>query len=72
MTPTILSADGQLFMVTGSPGGRTIINTALETIVDVVDFRHERAGGASTRVPHISRLPDRIDFERLRILHRTR
>src|SRR5262245_49857327 len=38
MTPTILAKDGQLFMVTGSPGGRTIINTALETIVDVVDF----------------------------------
>ena len=32
MTPTILAKDGQLFMVTGSPGGRTIINTVLETI----------------------------------------
>ena len=30
MTPTILTRDGQLFMVTGSPGGRTIINTVLE------------------------------------------
>ncbi len=38
MTPTILAKDGKLFMVTGSPGGRTIINTVLETIVDVVDF----------------------------------
>src|SRR6185369_6728438 len=35
MSPTILAKDGQLFMVTGSPGGRTIINTVLETIVDV-------------------------------------
>ena len=27
MTPTIVEKDGELFMVTGSPGGRTIINT---------------------------------------------
>ena len=33
MTPTILARDGKLFMVTGSPGGRTIINTVLETIL---------------------------------------
>ena len=38
MTPTILSRDGKLFMVTGSPGGRTIINTVLNVVVDVVDF----------------------------------
>ncbi len=25
-------------MVTGSPGGRTIINTVLQTIVNVIDF----------------------------------
>jgi gamma-glutamyltranspeptidase/glutathione hydrolase len=31
MTPTILAKDGKLFMVSGSPGGRTIINTVLET-----------------------------------------
>ena len=38
MTPTILAKDGKLFMVTGSPGGRTIINTVLLTILNVVDF----------------------------------
>ena len=38
MTPTIVAKDGQLFMVTGSPGGRTIINTVLHTILNVVDF----------------------------------
>jgi hypothetical protein len=35
MAPTILAKDGKLFMVTGSPGGRTIINTVLETILAV-------------------------------------
>ena len=38
MTPTIVAKDGQLFMVTGSPGGRTIINTVLQTILNVVDY----------------------------------
>jgi len=27
MSPTIVAKDGELFMVTGSPGGRTIIST---------------------------------------------
>ena len=30
--------DGKVVLITGSPGGRTIINTVLETIVDAVDF----------------------------------
>ena len=38
MTPTILEKNGSVFMVTGSPGGRTIINTVLLTILNVVDF----------------------------------
>ena len=38
MTPTIVSKDGKNFMVTGSPGGRTIINTVFQTILNVVDF----------------------------------
>jgi len=39
MTPTILVKDGQLAAVIGSPGGRTIINTVLCTVLDLVDFR---------------------------------
>ena len=35
----------RLFMVTGSPGGRTIINTVLQTILERRRLRHERAGG---------------------------
>lgn len=38
MAPTIVLKDGQLFMVTGSPGGSTIISTTLESILNVVDF----------------------------------
>lgn len=38
MTPTIVLHDGNLFMVTGSPGDATIISTTLESILNVIDF----------------------------------
>jgi len=38
MTPTILTRDGQVFLVAGSPGGSRIITTTLQTIVHVIDF----------------------------------
>jgi gamma-glutamyltranspeptidase/glutathione hydrolase len=38
MTPTIICKDGTVFMITGSPGGRTIINTVLNVVINVMDF----------------------------------
>jgi len=38
MTPTVVIKDGKVYMITGSPGGRTIINTVLNVIVNVIDF----------------------------------
>jgi gamma-glutamyltranspeptidase / glutathione hydrolase len=64
MTPTILAKDGQLFMVTGSPGGRTIINTALETILNVVDFGMNAQEAIDAPRFHHQWLPDRIDYEK--------
>src|SRR5207249_3610682 len=32
MSPSIVTKDGKLFLVTGSPGGRTIINTVTEIV----------------------------------------
>ena len=64
MTPTILAKDGQLFMVTGSPGGRTIINTVLETIVNVVDFGMNAQEAIDAPRFHHQWLPDRLDYEK--------
>jgi gamma-glutamyltranspeptidase / glutathione hydrolase len=63
MTPTILARDGKLFMVTGSPGGRTIINTVLETIVNVVDFGMNAQEAVDAQRFHHQWLPDEIRFE---------
>jgi len=64
MTPTILSKDGKLFMVTGSPGGRTIINTVVETVVDVIDYGMNAQEAADAPRLHHQWLPDRTDYER--------
>jgi gamma-glutamyltranspeptidase/glutathione hydrolase len=64
MAPTILVRDGKLFMVTGSPGGRTIINTTLETIVAVVDFGMNAQEAVDAPRFHHQWLPDQISYER--------
>src|SRR5262245_8561017 len=64
MTPTILAKDGKLFMVTGSPGGRTIINTVLETIVDAIDFGMNAQEAVDAPRFHHQWLPDVINYER--------
>jgi len=64
MTPTILAKDGKVLMVTGSPGGRTIINTVLETILNVVDFGMNVQEAVDAPRIHHQWLPDRISFER--------
>ena len=64
MTPTIVARDGRLRLVTGSPGGRTIINTVLHTIVNVVDFEMDADAAVNAPRFHHQWLPDRIVHER--------
>jgi gamma-glutamyltranspeptidase/glutathione hydrolase len=63
MTPTIITKDGNVFMITGSPGGRTIINTVLNVIINVIDFRMpiQRAVDAA-RMDH-EWMPDMLMLE---------
>jgi gamma-glutamyltranspeptidase / glutathione hydrolase len=64
MTPTIVARDGRLVLVTGSPGGRTIINTVLQTILNVVDFGMNAQEAVDAGRMHHQWLPDRINHER--------
>jgi len=64
MAPTIISKDGQLFMVTGTPGGRTIINTVLTTILNVIDYGMNAQEAVDAGRLHHQWLPDRINLER--------
>ncbi|MEX1231455.1 MAG: gamma-glutamyltransferase [Planctomycetaceae bacterium] len=64
MAPTIVAKDGKLFMVTGSPGGRTIINTVLLTILNAIDFGMNAQEAVDAGRFHHQWLPDRIVYER--------
>ncbi|MFQ5706898.1 MAG: gamma-glutamyltransferase [bacterium] len=63
MTPTIVAKDGKTFMVIGSPGGRTIINTVLQTILNVVDFQMNIFDAIDAPRFHHQWLPDVIRIE---------
>ena len=64
MTPTILEKDGELFMVTGTPGGRTIINTVMQTILNVVDHEMNAQAAVDAGRIHHQWMPDQISYER--------
>jgi gamma-glutamyltranspeptidase/glutathione hydrolase len=63
MCPTILVRQGRVFMVTGSPGGRTIPNTTLHTILNVVDHGLDAQAAVDALRFHHQWLPDRILLE---------
>jgi gamma-glutamyltranspeptidase/glutathione hydrolase len=63
MTPTILTKNGKLFMVIGSPGGPTIITTVFQAIVNVIDHGMSLPGAIAAGRLHHQWLPDAIDTE---------
>ncbi|MEC9415620.1 MAG: gamma-glutamyltransferase [Pseudomonadota bacterium] len=67
MTPTIVAKDGIPLFATGTPGGKTIINTTLQTILNIID--HGMTIAESIEAPRIHHqwLPDETTFEKLGI-----
>jgi gamma-glutamyltranspeptidase/glutathione hydrolase len=63
MTPTIITKDGKLFMVTGSPGGSRIITIVLSTIQNVIDYGMDVQRAVNAPRVHMQWLPDRIEME---------
>ena len=63
MTPTIVEKDGKLFLVTGSPGGSTIITTVFQNIINVIDFEMTLHDAINAKRAHSQWLPDVILIE---------
>ena len=63
MSPTLVLRDGNPFLATGSPGGRTIINTVLQVIVNVIDFGMDVQAGVDEPRIHHQWMPDRVNME---------
>lgn len=64
MTPTIVTKDGELFMVVGTPGGATIITSVFQTIVNVIDHKMSMQGAVSAPRFHHQWYPTDIFYER--------
>jgi gamma-glutamyltranspeptidase/glutathione hydrolase len=64
MTPTIVTRDGKLFLVLGTPGGPTIINSVLEVLLNVVDFGMNMQDAVNFPRIHHQWLPDQLVVER--------
>ena len=65
MTPTIVEDErGRLQMITGTPGGSTIITTVFQTILNVVDFGMDVQQAVDAPRVHHQWLPDVLRFER--------
>jgi len=63
MTPTLVLRDGQVVLVTGSPGGRTIINTVLQVVLNLIEFGMTGPEAVAAPRLHHQWLPDRVTFE---------
>lgn len=63
MTPTIVLRDDKVVIVTGSPGGATIINTVVQVITNLVDHHMTPAEAVAAKRFNHQWLPDAITHE---------
>ena len=63
MTPTIVLKDGNPFLVTGSPGGQTIINTTFLIISNVIDHAMRVTQAVDAPRFHHQWQPDVVNIE---------
>jgi gamma-glutamyltranspeptidase / glutathione hydrolase len=64
MTPTIVSRDGKVVLITGSPGGRTIINTVFTVVLAATEFGMNVRAAVDAPRMHQQWLPDTVSLER--------
>jgi gamma-glutamyltranspeptidase/glutathione hydrolase len=64
MTPTIVSKDGKVVLITGSPGGRTIINTVFTVVLATTEFGMNVREAVDASRMHHQWLPDAVTIER--------
>ncbi|MCB1042496.1 MAG: gamma-glutamyltransferase [Acidobacteria bacterium] len=63
MTPTIVVKDGKPVLVTGSPGGSTIITTVFQVLLNTIDHKMNVSHAVAAPRFHHQWLPDRVIYE---------
>ena len=64
MSPTIVTRDGRVILITGTPGGSRIITTVLQVILNVIDHGMNIAEAVAAPRIHHQWLPDQVFAER--------
>lgn len=65
MTPTLVVKDGGILLVTGSPGGSTIITTVLQVVMNLIDHGMDLSDAVGRPRFHHQWQPDRVMVEPL-------
>ena len=63
MSPSVLSRDGELVAVIGTPGGRTIINTVMQLVLNIVDHGMTIEEAVTAPRIHHQWLPNNVRVE---------
>jgi len=63
MTPTIVTRNNNPVLITGSPGGATIINTVLQVVMNVIDHGMSLEDAVSSPRLHHQWQPDVVRYE---------
>ncbi len=63
MSPTIVAKEDKVFLVIGSPGGRTIINTVFQTVLGVLEYDLRVDQSIEALKIHHQWLPDKLYYE---------
>jgi gamma-glutamyltranspeptidase/glutathione hydrolase len=63
MTPTMVARDGKVVLLTGTPGGRTIINTVFTIVLGVMEYGLTGREAVDLVRMHHQWLPDRVTIE---------
>ncbi|NNE02675.1 MAG: gamma-glutamyltransferase [Eudoraea sp.] len=63
MTPTIVAKDGKPYLIIGSPGGRTIINTVFQTVLNVLQYDMPIHKAIEAMKIHHQWMPDKLIYE---------
>ena len=65
MSPVIVLKNKQVYLITGSPGGSTIITSVLQEILNILNFEMSLIESSQKNRIHYQWLPDIIFFENL-------
>ena len=66
MSPVIVTKDNIPYLITGSPGGSTIINSVFQEIINIVDFKMNLEESSNKNRIHYQWQPDIIFYEDLK------